>query len=81
VIPPLEELTKREMDILGGVAAGLTSKQIGKKLYISENTVKFHLTNLLRKGNWTNRAAAAAWFGYQCAGRSNRIVGHVHGGR
>ncbi len=42
-------LTGREIEVLGHVADGLTSKQIGDKLYISENTVKNHIRNILDK--------------------------------
>jgi DNA-binding NarL/FixJ family response regulator len=43
------ELTKREKDVLGLVARGLTSKQIGDQLFISRFTVDNHRKNLLKK--------------------------------
>ena len=42
-------LTGREIEVLERVAAGATSKQIGKDLFISENTVKNHIRNILDK--------------------------------
>jgi DNA-binding NarL/FixJ family response regulator len=42
-------LTGRELEILGEVSRGLTSKEIADKLYISENTVKNHIRNVLDK--------------------------------
>jgi len=42
-------LTGRELEVLGLVADGRTSRQIGDSLYISENTVKNHIRNILDK--------------------------------
>lgn len=42
-------LTGREIEVLQHVARGMTSKQIGHELYISENTVKNHIRNILDK--------------------------------
>ena len=43
------ELTSREQTILAAVAAGLTTAAISQELWVSEHTVKFHLTNIYRK--------------------------------
>lgn len=43
------ELTRRELEILGHLADGLSNVEIGRKCWITENTVKFHLKNLFRK--------------------------------
>ncbi len=43
------QLTGREQEILYCMAAGLTSKQIADKLYISQHTVSTHRKNMLRK--------------------------------
>src|SRR5690554_1066958 len=43
------ELTEREMEILQYIVEGLSNKEIANTLYISEKTVKNHITNLLRK--------------------------------
>jgi DNA-binding NarL/FixJ family response regulator len=42
-------LTSRELEVLEQVAQGLTSREIGEELYISENTVKNHVRNILDK--------------------------------
>ena len=53
-------LTVREREVLRLVADGLLTKQIAKALGISERTVKFHTTSLLRKLGADNRAQAVA---------------------
>jgi DNA-binding NarL/FixJ family response regulator len=53
--PPL---TDREKAILEAVAAGRTTSEISKELWISEHTIKFHLTNVYRKLGVSNRTAA-----------------------
>ncbi len=47
--PRKPALTGREVEVLGYVASGMTSKQIGHVLFISENTVKNHVRNILDK--------------------------------
>jgi two-component system, NarL family, nitrate/nitrite response regulator NarL len=56
---PLAELTRREQQILEGVAAGLSNKEIGQKLSLSEKTVKHYVTNILQKLHVRNRVEAA----------------------
>jgi len=51
-------LSKREREILGLVARGLSNKQIGRELWVTDQTVKFHLTNAYRKLEVSNRTAA-----------------------
>ncbi|HWI08662.1 MAG TPA: response regulator transcription factor [Solirubrobacteraceae bacterium] len=53
-----EELTKRERTLLEAVARGLSTKAISRELWISEKTVKFHLTNIYRKLGVHNRTGA-----------------------
>lgn len=53
------DLTERERTILDAVARGLSNKEIGKELWVGEQTVKFHLTNIFRKLEVNNRTAAA----------------------
>ncbi len=57
---PLPELTRREIEVLGLVAQGLTNAQIGRRLVVSEHTVHRHVTNILRKLDLPSRSAAAA---------------------
>ena len=56
---PLDELTPREREILEGLAAGLSNKEIGEKLFLSEKTVKHYMTNVLQKLQVRNRVEAA----------------------
>ena len=55
---PFRQLTEREMDVLQEVARGLSNKEIATLLHISEETVKVHIRNLLRKLNVRSRVAA-----------------------
>lgn len=59
--PPVEEtrqLTDREREVLGLLARGLSNRDIGEKLFISETTAKFHVGNILRKLGVSRRAEA-----------------------
>ena len=53
-------LSPREREVLRLVASGARNRDIAKKLSISENTVKFHVSNLLRKAGARSRAELAA---------------------
>ena len=55
----IKHLTKREVEILRLVAEGLTNDEIGKRIFISEKTVKTHLTNIFDKLKVNNRFKAA----------------------
>jgi len=55
-----DQLTERELDVLRGVVGGFTNKEIAGGLGLSENTVKFHLRNILDKLHAQSRAEAAA---------------------
>jgi DNA-binding NarL/FixJ family response regulator len=59
-IPPDVALSKREMDVLNCLAKGMTSAQIAKDLFISENTVKTHVRHILEKLEASNRAEAVS---------------------
>ena len=54
-------LSERELAIVRALAQGLTNKQIGRQLYVSEQTVKFHLRNIYRKLGIGSRVEAARW--------------------
>lgn len=54
-------LSVREQGVLELVARGDTNKQVAATLYISENTVNFHMKNILSKLHLKNRTQVAAW--------------------
>ncbi len=54
-------LTPRETDVLREMASGLSNQDIANKLYLSENTVKYHVHSILDKLQMKNRKAAAAF--------------------
>ena len=66
--PPREEqptetwgLTRRELEILGLVAEGLSNAQVARTLWVTEQTVKFHLSKTYRKLGVSNRTEASRW--------------------
>ena len=56
---PDGQLTKREQEIVDGVARGLRNKEIARHLNISEKTVKSHLNNIFQKLGLEGRFALA----------------------
>ncbi|MBM3124019.1 MAG: response regulator transcription factor [Chloroflexi bacterium] len=59
--PLFTELTDRELEVLKRIANGLTNSQIAEKLYISENTVKGHVSNILNKLHLADRTQVAVY--------------------
>jgi DNA-binding NarL/FixJ family response regulator len=59
--PEAPLLTERERTILDAVATGKTTAAISRELWVSEHTVKFHLTNIYRKLGVANRASAVRY--------------------
>ncbi|MGW5661559.1 response regulator [Streptomyces sp. NPDC003758] len=57
--PELASLSPRERDILALIGDGLTNREIGKRLYLSEKTVKNHISRLLAKLGVQRRVQAA----------------------
>ena len=57
---PGEALTPREGEVLQALAAGLTNRAIARRLGVSENTVKFHVSAILTKLDAASRAEAVA---------------------
>ena len=55
------QLTPREAEVLSLVRAGLANKQIGRRLGISERTVKAHLTSVFQRIGVADRTQAALW--------------------
>jgi DNA-binding NarL/FixJ family response regulator len=54
-------LTDRELEVLQLAADGLTNRQIGRRLEISENTVKNHIRNILEKLHLHSRMEAVLY--------------------
>ena len=71
---PLGALTVRERQILEQVAGGLSNKEIGYSLHLSEKTIKYYMTNILQKLRVRNRVEAAV-----LVQRSARGVAPVQG--
>ena len=60
--PPVDPgLTRREIEILQLVAEGYSNAQLAKMLWVTEQTVKFHLSNIYRKLGVANRTEASRW--------------------
>ena len=67
-----DDLTAREREILGLVSEGMTNAHIGRELWVTEQTVKFHLSNIYRKLGVANRTEAS---------RYAHMNGHTRGAR
>lgn len=57
----IKSLTKRELDVLKLLAVGMFNKKVGKRLEISERTVKNHVSNIFKKLGVTDRTQAAVF--------------------
>ena len=55
------DLTRRELEILRLVAEGHSNAQLARMLWVTEQTVKFHLSNIYRKLDVANRTEASRW--------------------
>jgi DNA-binding NarL/FixJ family response regulator len=65
------ELSKREQTILHALQSGQSNKQIAQELFLAEQTVKFHLTNIYRKLGVSSRTEAVRYaFEHGLAGRT-----------
>jgi two-component system NarL family response regulator len=58
---PTPKLTEREMEVLTLVAKGMANKDIARQLFISENTVKNHVRNMLEKLQLHSRMEAVVY--------------------
>ena len=58
-VSPLQELTEREREILCLIGTGMTNREIGERIFLSEKTVKHYVTNILQKLQVRSRVEAA----------------------
>jgi ATP/maltotriose-dependent transcriptional regulator MalT len=58
---PTQDLSARESQVAALVVEGMSNRQIGEKLYISERTAENHIQNILNKLGYSTRAQIAAW--------------------
>ena len=58
-LDPLQELTEREREILALIGTGLTNREIGERIFLSEKTIKHYVTNILQKLQVRSRVEAA----------------------
>ena len=59
--PELRSLTRRELEIVRLVAEGHSNAELARMLWVTEQTVKFHLSNIYRKLGVANRTEASRW--------------------
>jgi Response regulator containing a CheY-like receiver domain and an HTH DNA-binding domain len=64
--------TARELDIISAIAEGLSNKEIAVKLFISEGTVKNHISTILEKGGLSHRTQVAVYYLTGRKGNSSR---------
>jgi len=55
-------LSRRELEVAALVADGLSNREIGDKLFITERTVDNHVQHIFNKLNFNSRAQIAAWY-------------------
>lgn len=61
IINGKDKMTRREYEVITLIAEGLNNKEIAEKLYISEKTVKNHVSNIFKKINVSDRTQAAIY--------------------
>jgi DNA-binding CsgD family transcriptional regulator len=54
-------LTRRELEVIELVSRGMTNRAVARYLWVTSETVKFHLSNIYRKLGVSNRADASQW--------------------
>lgn len=54
-------LTRREVEVLNLVSRGWTNRTVARTLWVTDETVKFHLSNIYRKLGVSNRVEASRW--------------------
>ena len=58
---PTDGLTPRENEVLALIAEGLSNREIARRLFVSEATVKTHINNLFAKAHLRDRAHAVSY--------------------
>jgi RNA polymerase sigma factor (sigma-70 family) len=61
LLEALEQLTPREHEVLRAIGLGMTNREIAQELYITEGTVKTHVTHLFNRLNLRNRSQLAIY--------------------
>ena len=61
VLIKVKGLSNREAEVVELIAKGLSDKEIAHQLFITKKTVKFHLENIKKRGNWKSRAKLIVW--------------------
>ena len=74
--PGLATLTSRELEVLGLIAKGLSNAEIGAALFLSEPTIKTHVTRILRSSS--SGTASRRWFSPTSPAWSSRAPASAH---
>ena len=72
---PQDELTEREREVLQAASGGASNREIAGALHISENTVKFHMKNILDKLHLRSRAEVVAYAARHGGGPGRTTLG------
>lgn len=62
--PPRQTLTARQIEVLSLVAEGLSYKEVGARLFLSERTIKYHMAEIMNRLHLENRAQVLAFAGH-----------------
>jgi len=74
------KLTRRGQEVAELVALGLSNREIGERLFLSERTIEWHVEPILDRLGFTSRSQVAAWVGRTQAGTVVRVPGYTREG-